>query len=70
MIRAQPASKATSFKEYEEEVTQNETVTVVIGLWPLKNMNYKDNRSYQSYEQWELGKDFNLGVLLKRDRTR
>ena len=61
----QYASQATSFKEYEEEVTQNESVTVVIGLWPLKNMNYKDNRSYQSYEQWELGKDFNLtfGVI-------
>ena len=56
----QYASKATSFKEYEEEITQKESVTVVVALWPLKNMNYTDNRPYQSYEQWELGVDFNL----------
>ena len=61
----QYASKSTSFKQYEEEITENETVTVILNLWPLKNMDYPNSVPYQSYEQWKLGKDFKLafGVL-------
>ena len=56
----QYASKSTSFKQYEEELTVNESVTVVMNLWPLKNMDYPASIPFQSYEQWELEKDFKL----------
>ena len=56
----QYASKSTSFKQYEEEITVNESVTVVMNLWPLKNMDYPASIPFQSYEQWELEKDFKL----------
>ena len=56
----QYTSKAKSFKQYETEVSQKESVTIVVGLWPLKKMNYADSVPYQSYKQWELGKDFTI----------
>ena len=56
----QYTSKAKGFKQYEREVSEEESVTIVIGLWPLKNMNYAGSVPYQSYEQWELGKDFTI----------
>ena len=58
------ASKATSLKNYEEDITLKESLTVVMYLWPLKKMDYPDSTPYQSYEKWILGKDFvlNFGV--------
>ena len=56
----QYTSKAKSFKQYETEVSQKESITIVIGLWPLKKINYADSVPYQSYKQWELGKDFTI----------
>ena len=56
----QYSSKAASFKHYEEVLTEKESVTVVLGLWPLKDMDNPTSTPYQSYEQWKLGKDFFL----------
>ena len=56
----QYASKATSFKQYEKEVSEQESVTLVVGFWPLKKMDYPSSVPYQSYKQWEMGKDFTL----------
>ena len=53
-------SKATSFKQYEEDITENESITVVITLWPPKSSNYSADVPYQAYEQWQLNSDFNL----------
>ena len=53
-------SKATSFKQYEEEITKNESITVVISFWPLKSTNYSAEVPYQVREQWQLNSDFNL----------
>ena len=53
-------SKATSFKQYEEEITENESITVVISFWPLKSTNYSADVPYQVREQWQLNTDFNL----------
>ena len=59
------ASKATSFKESEMEITESESPAIIIGFWPLKNMDHPSGVPYQSYEQWILGKDFDLtfGVI-------
>ena len=54
----QYASKSTSFKQHEENVTKFESITFVLGFWPLKKMNYHGSIPYQSYNQWELEKDF------------
>ena len=61
----QYSSKAASFKHYEEVLTEKESVTVVLGLWPHKDMDNPTSTPYQSYEQWKLGKDFFLsyGVM-------
>ena len=53
-------TKATSFKHSEQDITENESVTVVVSLWPLKNTNYSDEVPYQAREQWQLNSDFNL----------
>ena len=53
-------TKATSFKQSEQDITENESVTVVVSLWPLKNTNYSDEVPYQAREQWQLNSDFNL----------
>ena len=59
------ASKAASFKQREEEVTVKEGITLVVGLWPLKKMDYPASIPYQSYDQWKLNQDFRLkfGVM-------
>ena len=64
-VLEQYASKAASFKQREEEITEKESVTLVVGLWPLKKMDYIRSMQYQSYEQWKLDKDFRLrfGVM-------
>ena len=54
------ASKATSFKEFEIEITESESPAITFTFWPLKNMDYSSNVPYQSYEQWKLGEDFDL----------
>ena len=56
----QYSSKAASFVQREEEISEEERVFLVVGFWPLKHMNYPSKTPYQSYEQWELGKDFTL----------
>ena len=53
-------SKATSFKQTEKEITAEESVTVVLSFWPLKNTNYSADVPYQAREQWQLNSDFNL----------
>ena len=53
-------SKATSFKQSEKYITEKETVTVVVSLWPLKSTNYSGEVPYQVREQWQLNSDFNL----------
>ena len=65
----QYASKSTSYKQYEEVLTDNESVTLVIGFWPLKKMKYPDSTPYQSFEQWELDKDFELSFGISNYRT-
>ena len=56
----QYASKDTSFKQSEELVDTDVSATIILGFWPLKQMNYPPNVPYQAYQQWELGKDFTL----------
>ena len=48
----QYASKATSFKQSEADITELESVTVVFGFWPLKNSNYPEDVPHQSHDQW------------------
>ena len=64
-VLEQYASKAASFKQREEEVTEKEGITLVVGLWPLKKMDYAASIPYQSYDQWKLNQDFRLkfGVM-------
>ena len=59
-VLEQYLSKSTSFKQFERQITQNETVTLVLGFWPLKRMNYPSYVPFQSYEQWKLGQHFKL----------
>ena len=54
------ASKATSFKESEMEITGSESPAITFTFWPLKKMDYPSDVPYHSYEQWKLGEDFNL----------
>ena len=54
------ASKATSFKGFEMEITELESPAIIFTFWPLKKMDYPSDVPYQSYEQWKLGQDFNL----------
>ena len=65
----QYASKATSFKQYEQDITPNESITVVLGFWPLKRMDYSESMPYQLYEQWKMEKDFNLTFGVTYYRT-
>ena len=65
----QYASKATSLKNYEEDITLKESLTVVMELWPLKKMDYPDSTPHQLYERWELGKDFTLNFGVSTYRT-
>ena len=65
----QYASKATSFKQYEEELTNTKSISIVVELWPLKKMDYPTSVPYQSYERWELGKDFTLSFGIATYRT-
>ena len=64
-VFGQYSSKSTSFKQYEEEITEKESVTIVLGFWPPKKSNNQVSMPYQSYEQWKLGDDFTLafGVI-------
>ena len=63
------AAKATSFKQFEEYITEKESTTVVIKFWPSKNTNYPKSVPYQSYEQWKLGKDFSIAFGVTNYRT-
>ena len=64
----QYASKATSFKQSEADITKLESVTVVFGFWPLKNSDYSEDVPHQTYDQWMLDKDFTVsyGVMTNR----
>ena len=68
-VLEQYLSKSTSFKQFERQITQNETVTLVLGFWPLKRMNYPTYIPFQSYEQWKLGQDFKLTFGVTKYRT-
>ena len=63
------ASKATSLKTYEEDITLKENLVVVMELWPLKKMDYPDSTPIQSYEKWKLGKDFALNFGVSNYKT-
>ena len=65
----QYSSKAASFEQREEEVGKEEGISLVVGFWPLKKMNYPSKTPYQSYEQWELGKDFTLSYGVRTYST-
>ena len=65
----QYGSKSTSFKQFEEKLTDKESATLVLGLWPLKNMNYTTTIPYQSYKQWKMGKDFTLSFGVVNYKT-
>ena len=65
----QYASKATSFKQYEVKVTENESVALILNLWPIKKMDYLASHPYQLFEQWELGKDFTLSFGVVNYKT-
>ena len=65
----QYASKSTSFKQFERPITQNETVTLVLGFWPLKRMDYPTSVPFQLYEQWKMGQDFKLSFGVVKYRT-
>ena len=56
----QYSSKAASFVQREEDLNEAENVVLVVGFWPLKQMNYPSNTPYQSYAQWKLVKNFTL----------
>ena len=64
----QYASKATSFKQSEADITELESVTVVFGFWPLKNSNYPEDVPHQSHDQWILDKDFTVSYGVMTDR--
>ena len=59
-VLEQYGTKATSFKQSEVEITEKESVTIALGFWPLKKMDYPEGIPAQSYDQLELGKDFSL----------
>lgn len=61
--------KATSFSKSDVPISPADTVAVLFGFWPLKNMNYSKEVPYQSYEQLEIGKDFNVTYGLIDYRT-
>ena len=67
-VLEQYASQATSFKQYQEDITSNESVTLVLEFWPKKKTNYPDSIPYQLHEKWKMGTDFTLafGVLTYR----
>ena len=67
-VLEQYASKATSIKQYQGEVTANESVTLVLEFWPKKKTNYPNYVPYQLHEKWKMGTDFTLafGVLTYR----
>ena len=65
----QYSSKAASFEQREEDVDKEEGISLVVGFWPLKKMNYPSKTPYQSYEQWELGKDFTLSYGVRTYST-
>ena len=52
-VLEQYASKATSIKQYQEEVTANESVTLVLEFWPKKKTNYPNSVPYQLHEKWK-----------------
>ena len=55
----QYASKATSFKQSETDITDLISVTLVFGLFlPLKHSDYHKDLPLQSYKQWILDEDF------------
>ena len=64
-ILVQYAAKDTSFSQSEIKVTEEDSPTFVFAFWPLKVMHYPENVPYMAYEQWELGKDFevNFGIV-------
>lgn len=66
----QYTSKSTSFKEYEEYVTKTESLTIVLGFWPLKGShNATTDTPFQSFEQLEFGKDFTLAFGVTNFKT-
>ena len=64
----QYTSKATSYKQNEQDITQDESITLSFAFWPLKKTDYPSSVPFQAYEQWKFGKDFTLryGVLSYR----
>ena len=68
-VLEQYASRATSFKQSEVDITEKESVTIVVGFWPLKKMDYPEDIPLQTYEQLELGKDFSLSFGLTHYKT-
>ena len=54
------AAKDTSFSQSEIPVTEQDSPTIVFGFWPLKETNYTEEVPYMAYEQFELGKDFEV----------
>ena len=56
----QYSSKAASFVQREMDINKEDIISLVVGFWPLKKIDYPSHTPYQSYEQWELGKDFTL----------
>ena len=68
-VLEQYASKATSFKQFEEYITDQESATVVVSFWPLKKVDYPKSIPYQFHEQWRLGKDFTIMFGVTNYRT-
>ena len=64
-ILVQYVAKDTSFSQSVTKVTEEDGPAFVFYFWPLKVMNYPKDIPYMAYEQWELGKDFevNLGIV-------
>ena len=52
--------ESKSFSKGEVSITEEESLTAVLILWPPKNMDYPSDKLYQLYEHWELNMDFNL----------
>ena len=61
--------KATSFSKSNVPITSSDSATIMFGFWPLKNTNYSKEVPYQSYDQWELGKDFNITYGISEYKT-
>jgi len=59
-ILVQYTAKDTSFSQSEIKVTEKDSPTFVFGFWPLKVTNYSENVPYMAYQQFELGKDFEV----------